>query len=351
LGGAAPIISDKANPVPEIAEKMIPSVVGVKTYNKEFIPGEEAQTQDVGYGSGFVVSSDGYVVTNSHVVESGDYVKVVLSDGTEYDATVRGRDYDSDVAVLKINATGLTPVSIGDSDGLQVGEMVVAIGNPLGEQLAGTVTVGYISSLNREIQSGNRTYHVLQTDAAINPGNSGGPLLDANGQVIGVNTLKSMFAGVDAYGDTIASEGIGFAMPIKYVMDIAEELIENGSIEKPGIGITYYMMTDEDAENWDVPKGALVASVTQGGPAAKAGVRQNDIITQVDGVPVEEIDNLSDIVKEKGLDASIILTVWRNGETLDIEIVTEDINELVNGTNNQSESENADESFEFDPFN
>lgn len=351
LGGAAPIISDKANPVPEIAEKMLPSVVGVKTYNKEFIPGEEAQTQDVGYGSGFVVSSDGYVVTNSHVVESGDYVKVVLSDGNEYDATVRGRDYDSDVAVLKINATGLTPVSIGDSDGLQVGEMVVAIGNPLGEQLAGTVTVGYISSLNREIQSGNRTYHVLQTDAAINPGNSGGPLLDVNGQVIGVNTLKSMFAGVDAYGDTIASEGIGFAMPIKYVMDIAEELIENGSIEKPGIGITYYMMTDEDAENWDVPKGALVASVTQGGPAAKADVRQNDIITQVDGVPVEEIDNLSDIVKEKGLDASIVLTVWRNGETLDIEIVTEDINELINGTNNQSESENADESFEFDPFN
>jgi len=332
LGGTAPIISDKTNPVPEIAQKVTPSVIGVKTYNKEFVPGQQAQTQDVGYGSGFVVSSGGYVVTNSHVVESGDYVKVVLSDGTEYDATVKGRDYDSDVAVLKIDATGLTPVSIGNSDNLQVGEMVVAIGNPLGEELAGTVTVGYLSSLNREIQSGNRTYHVLQTDAAINPGNSGGPLLDTNGQVIGVTTLKSMFAGVDEYGDTISSEGIGFAMPINYVMDIAEKLIQNGSIEKPGIGITYYMMTDEDASNWDVPKGAMVASVTDGGPAAKAGVRQNDIITAVDGIPVEQIDNLADTVKAKGLDASVTLTVWRSGESLDIQIVTEDINKLTNST-------------------
>jgi len=332
LGGAAPIISDTSNPVPEIAEKVSTSVVGVKTYNKEFVPGEQAQTQDVGYGTGFVVSSDGYIVTNSHVVESGDYVQVVLADGTEYEATIQGRDYDSDVAVLKIDATGLTPVSIGDSDGLEVGEMVVAIGNPLGEELAGTVTVGYLSSLNREIQSGDRTYHVLQTDAAINPGNSGGPLFDVNGQVIGVTTLKSMFAGVDEYGETIASEGIGFAMPINYVMNIAEELIANGSIEKPGIGISYYMMTEEDATNWEAPMGALVVSVTEGGPAAKAGVQQNDVITAVDGVAVADIENLADTVKEKGLDATVTLTVWRNGENVDIQIVTEDINKLTNST-------------------
>jgi len=352
LGGVAPSISDKSNPVPEIAQKVTPSVVGVKTYNKEFVPGEQAQTQDVGYGSGFIVSSDGLVVTNSHVVESGDYIKVVLSDGTEYDAAIQGRDYDSDVAVLKIEATGLTPVSIGDSDKLQVGEMVVAIGNPLGEQLAGTVTVGYLSSLNREIQSGDRTYNVLQTDAAINPGNSGGPLLDTNGQVIGVNTLKSMFAGVDEYGDTISSEGIGFAMPINYVMNIAEKLIQNGSIEKPGIGISFYMMTDEDATNWDVPKGALVAAVTEGGPAAKAGVQQNDIITAVDGVPVEQIENLAETVKEKGLDATITLTVWRNGETLDIQIVTEDINKLIGSTaTSQSSDIPFDSSNPFDSGN
>ncbi len=349
IGGVAPVISNTANPVPEIAAKVTPSVVGVKTYNKEFIPGEAAQTQDIGYGTGFVISSDGYIVTNSHVVEEGDYLKVVLSDGTEYDATVKGRDYDSDVAVLKIDATGLTPVAIGDSDSLQVGSMVVAIGNPLGEELAGTVTVGYISSLNRVIQSGDRTYNVLQTDAAINPGNSGGPLLSVNGEVIGVTTLKSMFAGVDEYGETIASEGIGFAMPINYVIDIAQKLIQNGSIEKPGVGISYYMMTDDDAKNWGVPKGALVAAVTENGPAYKAGVKQNDIITAVDGVAIEQIENLADTIKGKGVDATVTLTVWRNGQSMDIQIVTEDINKLNNQTT--TESAPSSEPDTTNPFN
>jgi serine protease Do len=343
IGGAAPVISDKSNPVPEIAQKVTPSVVGVTTYNKQFVPGEAAQTQDIGYGSGFVISSDGYIVTNSHVVEEGDYVKVALHDGTEYDATVKGRDYDSDVAVLKIEATGLTPVAIGNSDNLKVGEMAIAIGNPLGEELAGTVTVGYISSLNRQIQSGNRTYNVLQTDAAINPGNSGGPLLNVNGEVIGVNTLKSMFAGVDQYGETIASEGIGFAMPVNYVIDIAQKLIQNGSIEKPGVGISYYMMTDEDAANWGVPKGALVAAVTENGPAFKAGVKQNDIITAVDGVAIDQIENLADTIKGKGVDTTVTVTVWRNGKSMDIPIVTEDINKLNNdNTTSESDSNSND---------
>lgn len=351
IGGVAPVISDRSNPVPEIAEKVTPSVVGVKTYNKQFVPGQRAQTQDIGYGSGFIISSDGYIVTNSHVVEEGDYLQVVLNDGTEYDATVKGRDYDSDVAVLKIEATGLTPVAIGNSDNLKVGEMVVAIGNPLGEELAGTVTVGYISSLNRQIQSGNRKYNVLQTDAAINPGNSGGPLLSVNGEVIGVNTLKSMFAGVDQYGETIASEGIGFAMPVNYVIDIAQKLIQNGSIEKPGIGISYYLMTDEDAANWGVPKGALVAAVTENGPAFKAGVKQNDIITAVDGVAIDQIENLAETIKGKGVDATVNLTVWRNGKTIDIKIVTEDINKLNNNATESSSNENDQNPFNQDDPN
>ena len=348
LGGVAPVISDKSNPVPEIAAKVTPSVVGVTMYNKQFVPGEQAQTQDVGYGSGFIISSDGYIITNSHVVEEGDYLTVTLNDGTEYDATVKGKDYDSDVAVLKIEATGLTPVAIGDSDNLQVGVMAIAIGNPLGEQLAGTVTVGYISSLNRQIQSGDRLYNVLQTDAAINPGNSGGPLLNVDGEVIGVNTLKSMFAGVDQYGETIASEGIGFAMPINYVMDIAQELIQNGSIEKPGVGLSYYMMTDEDAENWGVPKGALVAAVTVNGPAEKAGVRQNDIITAVDGVPIDQIENLSETIKGKGVNATVTLTVWRTDNSIDIQIVTEDINKLDN--NSVSETDPQSNTEDSNPF-
>lgn len=342
IGGAAPVIADKANPVPEIAQKLTPSVVGIKTYNKQFVPGQSTQTQDVGYGSGFIISTDGLIVTNSHVIEQGQYITVVMSDSKEYDATVQGRDYDSDVAVLKINATGLTPVAIGNSDKLEVGQMVVAIGNPLGEELAGTVTVGYLSSLNRQIQSGNRTYNVLQTDAAINPGNSGGPLIDTNGEVIGVTSLKSMFAGVDENGDTIASEGIGFAMPINYVMDIAKKLITNGSIQKPGVGISYYLMTDQDATNWNVPKGALVASVTAGGPAEKAGIKADDIITAVDGVSIDKITDISGTIKAKGLNVTVTLTIWRNGQTQDIKIVTADINKLENGPAIATDNTNPD---------
>jgi serine protease Do len=328
LGAVAPVIADKTNPVPEIATKLASSVVGVKTYNKQYVPGQTASTQDVGYGTGFIISSDGLIVTNNHVIEDGGYIKVILNDGKQYDATVQGKDYDSDVAVLKINATGLTAVSVGNSDKLEVGQLVVAIGNPLDEELAGTVTVGYLSSLNRTIQSGDRTYHVLQTDAAINPGNSGGPLIDSNGQVIGMTALKSMFAGMDEYGDTIATEGIGFAIPINYVMEISKQLISKGSIEKPGIGLSYYMITDEDVKNWNVPKGALVGSVTVGGPAQKAGVQENDIITAVDGVTIDKITDLAGTIKAKGLNASITLTIWRNSQTMDIKIVTEDINKL-----------------------
>lgn len=350
IGAAAPVIADKSNPVPEIATKLAPSVVGVKTYNKQYVPGQSASTQDVGYGTGFIISGDGLIVTNNHVIEDGGYIKVILNDGKQYDATVKGKDYDSDVAVLQINATGLTPVSIGSSDKLQVGQLVVAIGNPLDEELAGTVTVGYLSSLNRTIQSGDRTYHVLQTDAAINPGNSGGPLIDANGQVIGMTALKSMFAGWDEYGDTIATEGIGFAIPINYVMEISKQLISNGSIQKPGIGISYYMITDEDAKNWEVPKGALVGSVTAGGPAQKAGVQQNDIITAVDGVSVDKIPDLAGTIKSKGLDASVTLTIWRNGQTMDIKIVTEDINKLQAGAGANPSSGPENSPFGEDPF-
>ncbi|MEI6101970.1 MAG: PDZ domain-containing protein, partial [Eubacteriales bacterium] len=201
--------------------------------------------------------------------------------------------------------------------------------------------------LNRTIQSGDRTYHVLQTDAAINPGNSGGPLIDTNGQVIGMTALKSMFAGVDEYGDAIATEGIGFAIPVNYVMEIAKQLISNGSIEKPGIGLSYYMITDEDAKNWNVPKGALVGSVTQGGPAQKAGVQQNDIITAVDGVTIDKITDLAGTIKAKGVNSSVTLTIWRNGQTQDIKIVTEDINKLQKGNSANSSSGSNDNSNPF----
>jgi serine protease Do len=162
-----------------------------------------------------------------------------------------------------------------------------------------------------------------------------------------------MFAGMDEYGDAIATEGIGFAIPINYVMDIAKQLISSGSIEKPGIGLSYYMITDEDAKNWSVPKGALVGSVTQNGPAQKAGVQQNDIITAVDGVTVDKITDLSGTIKAKGVNASITLTIWRNGQTQDIKITTEDINKLQKGTStnaNQVPNNNGNPFSSSNPF-
>ncbi len=349
LGGTAPAITNQSNPIPEIASNVTASVVGIKTSNKQLVPGQQARTQDVAYGSGFVISADGLILTNSHVIEDGQYITVVMSDGKTYEATVKGQDYDSDVAVLKIEAAGLTPVSIGDSDKLQVGEQVIAIGNPLGEELADTVTVGYLSSLNRKIQTGDRTYHVLQTDAAINPGNSGGALLNTSGEVIGMTTLKSMYAGTTESGDTISSEGIGFAIPINYVMDIAKQLIENGSIQHPGIGLSYYMMTEEDAKNWDAPQGALVGSVTSGGPAEKAGVKTNDIITAIDNVPITQISDPAATIKGKGLNATIVLTVWRDGQTQNISVVTEDISKNKNTAGN-TESQNSSGGNSQNPF-
>lgn len=350
LGGSAPAITNQDNPIPEIAAKAAPSIVGVKTSNKRLVPGQQARTQDVGYGTGFVISADGLILTNSHVIEQGQIITVVMNDGKTYEATVKGQDYDSDVAVLKIDATGLTPIAIGDSDKLQVGQQVVAIGNPLGEELADTVTVGYLSSLNRKIQTGDRTYHVLQTDAAINPGNSGGVLLNTSGQVIGMTTLKSMYAGQDESGNTIASEGIGFAIPINYVMNIANQLIANGSIQHPGIGISYYMMTADDAKNWGAPQGALVASVTSGGPAEKAGVKTNDIITAIDNVPITQISDPAATIKGKGLNATIALTVWRNGQTANINVVTEDIGKNKNVASESTDSGSRSNGQNQNPF-
>lgn len=325
LGGDAATISSD-NPVEDVAAYAVPGVVSINTYNQSFVPGKESSETAVGYGSGFIISADGYILTNSHVVENADKVVVTLSDGTQYDAVVHGRDYDSDIAVLKIEATGLTALAIGNSDNTVVGEMVIAIGNPVNERLAGTVTVGYVSALNRELKSSNRTYHVLQTDAAINPGNSGGPLLNTDGEVIGMNTLKSFYAGYSSSGTLVSSEGIGFALPINYVMEIAEELIANGSIEKAGVGINYYLMSEEDAASWGVPQGALVGSVVSGGPADKAGIQENDIITQIDGQAITADTNLGEIIKEKGIGGTVTLTIWRNNKTADVTLEIVNIN-------------------------
>jgi serine protease Do len=315
------------NPVVAVAEEVSESVVGVTTYNKQLVPGQEAIETAVSSGSGFVISEDGYILTNNHVISAGNLVKITTHDGQEYTAQLVGKDKDSDLAVLKVENANLKPVRIGNSDETKVGEMAIAIGNPLGQTLSNTVTVGYVSAVSREVLLDNVPTEMMQTDAAINPGNSGGPLVNANGEVIGITTQKSIFAGVDAYGNTIPSEGIGFAIPITNAMELVDVLIEDGGIVKPGIGISYSLITEEDAASWETPRGALIMAVTPGSGAQMAGIQAYDIIVEFDGIDLTAGAEIP-VLTEYGVGDTVSAKVWRDGTVYDVQISISDLNQL-----------------------
>ena len=267
IGGEMPNIDNSGNTIVQIAEKVGPSVVGVTVSADQMTEGQGITQEEYGYGTGIIFTSDGYIATNNHVVSESDSVKVTLYDGSEYQASVVGTDTTTDIAVLKIDATGLKAAAFGNSDELQVGETVVAIGNPLGTELAGSVTSGIVSALNREITTNGYSQKYIQTDAAINPGNSGGPLLNSKGEVIGITTLKSYLAGYDDYGVPIGTEGIGFAIPISAAVPIIDQLTTQGSISRPGIGISCLVDETGTYNSSDAPAGVTVAEVVTGGPA------------------------------------------------------------------------------------
>lgn len=277
------------------------------------------QTTAAASGSGFVISEDGYILTNYHVVESSNSITVTAYDGTTYDATLVGYDESNDIAVLKVDATGLTPVTLGDSDNLNVGDSVIAIGNPLGE-LTFSLTAGAVSALNRQVTlSSNVTMDLIQTDCAINSGNSGGALFNLYGEVIGITNAK-----YSSSSSTEASiDNIGFAIPINQVKSIVESIIEKGYISKPYIGVS---VTDvsEETQSYGLPGGAAVKSVTENGPAAKAGLQVNDIITAVDGTEITGSDDLVAIVGKAAVGDTLKMTVYRNGETVEIEVTVEE---------------------------
>ncbi len=328
FGGTAAQIQNQNNPVPEIAEVAKKSVVGVKTYNKTLVSGQEPVEEPIASGSGFVISKDGYILTNNHVIADGNLIKIVTSDGSEHVANLVGKDSTTELAVLKVEGLNIDPLPIGNSDESKTGELVIAIGNPLGDNLQNTVTVGYLSAESRQVLLGGEEMTMLQTDAAINPGNSGGPLLNSNGEVIGINTMKSIFAGMDGYGNTISAEGIGFSIPINKAMEIAQTLIRDGSIVKPGIGFTYTAITAEDAELWGTPKGILIQGVVSGAPAQKAGLKVNDIITEIDGVDLTaegaEVPKFSDRKVGEVIKAS----VWRDGTLYQAEFTLADLSQI-----------------------
>jgi len=274
------------------------------------------QTQS-GIGTGFVIREDGLILTNKHVVsESGKYF-AILKNGNEekkYEVRQINRDPFNDLAILKIDASGLKPLELGDSSKLQVGQKVIAIGNALG-RLDNTVTTGVISGLGRGVSPidpttgiAERLSDVIQTDAAINPGNSGGPLLNTAGQVIGVNTAVA------------GAENIGFALPINIAKSLIADFETTGKISRPFLGIRYSHINRDVALLNDVPEGELVREVVGGAAAEKAGVKVGDIITQIDGQKLTEDRGLGDVIKTKKVGDQVRMTVWRDGQTLQLSV-------------------------------
>lgn len=296
------------NPVVAISKQVGPSVVGIKTtYQAQTFFGE---TEAEGEGSGIVYSKEGYIITNYHVVEeaiksSKAKVEVLLSTGDSLEATVVGGDAVTDIAVVKVEAGKLTAAEFGDSDGVEVGELAVAIGNPLGQEFAGSVTVGYISAVNRTMTAEGTTYNLIQTDAAINSGNSGGPLVSSSGKVIGINTAKIAATGV---------EGMGFSIPINEVLPIVEELITNKKIARPYIGIGGVEIDEYDAKRYNLVPGVYVQTVDIKSAAEKAGIRQGDVITEVDGTKVASVAEINVIKNKKKVGDKLTVKLYRDGE-------------------------------------
>ena len=269
------------------------------------------QTTSAAAGSGFILTQDGYILTNYHVVEGSNSIKVTTYDGTSYDAQLIGYDESNDIAVLKIDATDLTPVVLGDSDTLNVGDTVVAIGNPLGE-LTFSLTTGVVSALDRPVTlSTGTTMNLIQTDCAINSGNSGGALFNLYGEVIGITNAKYSSSGSSSEASI---DNIGFAIPIDQVRSIFESIITNGYIVKPYIGVTVSDVSSE-SQSYGLPQGAAVRSVTENGPAAEAGLQENDIITAVNGETITGSNDLVKLVKASAAGDTLELTVYRQGQT------------------------------------
>ena len=298
------------------------------------------QTTAAASGSGFILTADGYILTNYHVIENSDSVKVTMYDGTSYDATIVGYDESNDIAVLKIDATGLTPVVLGDSDKLNVGDSVVAIGNPLGE-LTFSLTSGAVSALNREVTlSSNVTMDLIQTDCAINSGNSGGALFNLYGEVIGITNAKYSSSGSSSEASI---DNIGFAIPINSVRSIVESIIKNGYIVKPYIGVSVEDVSSE-MTSYGLPAGAVVRSVTDGAPAAQAGLQANDIITAVDGTEISGSNDLVQIVTAKKAGDTLKLSVYRQGQTLELTVtVAEQKQSALEGSSDTQQSQQQDQ--------
>ena len=339
------VVPAEASPAPasfaDLAEEHAPAVVYISTtqfiepqengrpdappgfeqYFEDFLDdddddddGETPRQRALSLGSGFIISADGFIVTNNHVIENADEIRVLLTNGDEYDAIVVGRDPLSDVALLKIDSDDDLPyVKFGDSDAIRVGDWVMTIGNPFG--LGGTVTVGIVSARNRDIRNGNYD-DFIQTDASINRGNSGGPMFNMDGEVIGVNTM--------IFSPTGTNIGIGFAIPASQVSTVVNQLKEYGRTRRGWIGVSIQAVTDEVAESLGLDEafGAIISSVVDGGPSDNAGLEPGDIIIEFNGEPVSTSRDLPMIVANTTIHESVDLVILRDGEEMTVTLET-----------------------------
>ncbi|MCS7082475.1 MAG: DegQ family serine endoprotease [Bacteroidetes bacterium] len=327
-------LTDLSQAFADVAESVVPSVVTITAERVvraprflnpfEGTPFEnwfrfdvpEGEQRARGLGSGVIMRSDGVVLTNNHVVEGAERLRVRLYDGRVFDAEVVGRDAATDIAVLRIRATGLPTLPLGDSDRLRVGEWVLAIGSPLSENLEHTVTAGIISAKGRTgiIQDGRAFENFLQTDAAINPGNSGGPLVNTRGELVGINTAIATRTG--------GFQGIGFAIPINMARWVMEQLLEKGKVERGYLGVTIQRITPELARalRLERPQGALVSQVAPGSPAERAGIKPRDVILAVNGQPVENESDLRNRIAFSRPGSRVTLSILRDGRRQEVHV-------------------------------
>jgi len=314
------------NLIPNIYKIVSPAVVEIDT-SAAYTNGYRTGYVPKGSGSGFIISSDGYIVTNNHVIDGASKITVKLLDGRSADAKLIGKDERTDLAVLKINLPNLPIVKLGDSSKLQPGELAIAIGNPLGESFAGTVTAGIISGLNRNLQSDYGPVKLIQTDAAINPGNSGGPLVNSKAEVIGITSVKLTSIGPsiqDPFGmfqsQGTPVEGMGFAIPINEAKPIIDQIIKHGYVERPMMGIGAQTITQQDAAQYNLPVGVYVVQVQPNSGAEKAGIQPGDVIIKADGKTITSFEDLQSIINNHKVGDVISVTVWRNGKTFTVPV-------------------------------
>ena len=290
------------------------SIVAIAGYQKGIV--------GYNWGTGVVLSEDGLILTNTHVIDQCDRADVIFEDNVTYTALLVGADSTSDIALLKIEASGLPAASFGDSAFLSVGDSVAAIGNPLGDDFTRTLTNGIISAIDRDVMHDGHKMTLLQTNTALNEGNSGGALFNMYGQVVGITNMKMISA-------SSGIEGIGFAIPSSTVKTVVAALLADGEVKgRPSIGITVGEIPEEAAEKYSLPAGLYVASVTKGTDAFKQGLREGDVILKANGTPVTKTDELNDLKNSLQVGDSILLLIWRDGKELQLSVKLMDTNEV-----------------------